>query len=82
MKKLPNIIERLLKLKMIFKKESVCMIIKKLLVIVSIVLLSVSTAETLKIIGTKSIRNTTMEEQQKSNRNTTIIDRNTTSENV
>lgn len=67
---------------MIFKKESVCMIIKKLLVIVSIVLLSVSTAETLKIIGTKSIRNTTMEEQQKSNRNTTIIDRNITSENV
>ena len=67
---------------MIFKKESVCMIIKKLLVIVSIVLLSVSTAETLKIIGTKSIRNTTMGEQQKSNRNTTIIDRNTTSENV
>lgn len=67
---------------MIFKKESVCMIIKKLLVIVSIVLLSVSTAETLKIIGTKSIRNTTMEEQQKSNRNTTMIDRNTTSENV
>ena len=58
------------------------MIIKKLLVIVSIVLLSVSTAETLKIIGTKSIRNTTMEEQQKSNRNTTIIDRNITSENV
>lgn len=67
---------------MIFKKESVCMIIKKLLVIVSIVLLSVSTAETLKIIETKSIRNTTMEEQQKSNRNTTKIDRNTTSENV
>lgn len=66
---------------MIFKKESVCMIIKKL-VIVSIVLLSVSTAEILKIIETKSIRNTTMEEQQKSNRNTTIIDRNTTSENV
>lgn len=58
------------------------MIIKKLLVIVSIVLLSVSTAETLKIIGTKSIRNTTMGEQQKPNRNTTIIDRNTTSENV
>lgn len=58
------------------------MIIKKLLVILSIVLLSVSTAETLTIIGTKSIRNTTMEEQQKSNRNTTIIDRNTTSENV
>lgn len=82
LKKLPNIIERLLKLKMIFKKESVCMIIKKLLVIVSIVLLSVSTVETLKIIETKSIRNTTMEEQQKSNRNTTMIDRNTTSENV
>ncbi len=82
LKKLPNITERLLKLKMIFKKESVCMIIKKLLVIVSIVLLSVSTAEILKIIETKSIRNTTMEEQQKSNRNTTIIDRNTTSENV
>ncbi|AKC65620.1 MULTISPECIES: hypothetical protein [Bacillus] len=57
------------------------MIIKKLLIIVSIVLLSVSTAETLKIIETKSIRNTTMEEQ-KSNRNMTMIDRNTTSENV
>ncbi|MCM3044796.1 RapH phosphatase inhibitor [Bacillus altitudinis] len=66
---------------MIFKKESVCMIIKKLLIILSIVLLSVSTVETLKIIETKSIRNTTMEEQ-KSNRNTTMIDRNTTSENV
>lgn len=58
------------------------MIIKKLLVIVSIVLLSVSTVETLRNIETKSIRNTTMEEQQKSNRNTTMIDRNTTSENV
>lgn len=57
------------------------MIIKKLLIIVSIVLLSVSTAETLKIIETKSIRNTTME-KQKSNRNMTMIDRNTTSENV
>lgn len=57
------------------------MIIKKLLIIVSIVLLSVSTAETLKIIETKSIRNTTMEEQ-KSNQHTTMIDRNTTSENV
>lgn len=66
---------------MIFKKESVCMVIKRLLIIVSIVLLSVSTAETLKIIETKSIRNTTMEEQ-KSNRNTIMIDRNTTSENV
>ncbi|MEH7229855.1 RapH phosphatase inhibitor [Bacillus safensis] len=51
------------------------MIIKRLLFIVSIVLLSVSTAETLKIIETKSIRNTTMGEQQK-------IDRNTTSQNV
>lgn len=57
------------------------MIIKKLLIIVSIVLLSVSTAETLKIIETKSIRNTTMEEQ-KSNQHTTMIDRNTTSESV
>ncbi|MBU8692226.1 RapH phosphatase inhibitor [Bacillus sp. FSL W7-1034] len=57
------------------------MVIKRLLIIVSIVLLSVSTAETLKIIETKSIRNTTMEEQ-KSYRNTTMIDRNTTSENV
>lgn len=66
---------------MIFKKESVCMVIKRLLIIVSIVLLSVSTAETLKIIEMKSIRNTTMEEQ-KSYRNTTMIDRNTTSENV
>lgn len=66
---------------MIFKKESVCMVIKRLLIIVSIVLLSVSTAETLKIIETKSILNTTMEEQ-KSYRNTTMIDRNTTSENV
>lgn len=66
---------------MIFKKESVCMVIKRLLIIVSIVLLSVSTAETLKIIETKSIRNTTME-AQKSYRNTTMIDRNTTSENV
>lgn len=66
---------------MIFKKESVCMVIKRLLIIVSIVLLSVSTTETIKIIETKSIRNTTMEEQ-KSNRNTTMIDRNTTSENV
>lgn len=66
---------------MIFKKESVCMVIKRLLIIVSIVLLSVSTAETLKIIETKSIRNTTMEEQ-KSNQHTTMIDRNTTSESV
>ncbi|MCM3229548.1 RapH phosphatase inhibitor [Bacillus altitudinis] len=57
------------------------MVIKRLLIIVSIVLLSVSTAETLKIIETKSIRNTTMEEQ-KSNRHTIMIDRNTTSENV
>ncbi|MCY7449651.1 RapH phosphatase inhibitor [Bacillus altitudinis] len=57
------------------------MVIKRLLIIVSIVLLSVSTAETLKIIEMKSIRNTTMEEQ-KSYRNTTMIDRNTTSENV
>ncbi|WP_342495375.1 RapH phosphatase inhibitor [Bacillus sp. FSL K6-0046] len=57
------------------------MVIKRLLIIVSIVLLSVSTAETLKIIETKSILNTTMEEQ-KSYRNTTMIDRNTTSENV
>ncbi|WP_342502507.1 RapH phosphatase inhibitor [Bacillus sp. FSL R5-0397] len=57
------------------------MVIKRLLIIVSIVLLSVSTAETLKIIETKSIRNTTMEEQ-KSYLNTTMIDRNTTSENV
>ncbi|WP_342474001.1 RapH phosphatase inhibitor [Bacillus sp. FSL W8-1141] len=40
------------------------MVIKRLLIIVSIVLLSVSTAETLKIIETKSIRNTTMEEQK------------------
>ncbi|MBR0629801.1 RapH phosphatase inhibitor [Bacillus altitudinis] len=57
------------------------MVIKRLLIIVSIVLLSVSTAETLKIIETKSIRNTTMEEQ-KSNQHTTMIDRNTTSESV
>ncbi|GJI59160.1 RapH phosphatase inhibitor [Bacillus altitudinis] len=42
------------------------MVIKRLLIIVSIVLLSVSTAETLKIIETKSIRNTTMEEKIKS----------------
>ncbi|MBR0582070.1 RapH phosphatase inhibitor [Bacillus altitudinis MN12] len=57
------------------------MVIKRLLIIVSIVLLSVSTAETLKIIETKSIRNTTMEEQ-KSNQHTTMIDRNTTFESV
>ncbi|EKF35211.1 MULTISPECIES: hypothetical protein [Bacillus] len=58
------------------------MIIKRLLVIVSILLLSVSTAETLDIIETKSIRNTTMEEHQKIDRNTTMIDRNTTSQNI
>ncbi|KKK08766.1 MULTISPECIES: hypothetical protein [Bacillus] len=58
------------------------MIIKRVLFIVSIVLLSVSTVETMKIIETKSIRNTTMEEQQKTDRNTTLIDRNATSENV
>lgn len=52
---------------MIFKKENVYiyMIIKSLLFIVSFVLLSVSTVETMKFIETKSIRNTTMEEQQK-----------------
>ncbi|AOZ87627.1 RapH phosphatase inhibitor [Bacillus xiamenensis] len=58
------------------------MIIKRLLVIVSILLLSVSTAETLDIIETKSIRNTTMEEHQKIDRNTTMIDRNATSQNI
>ncbi|BDC54460.1 hypothetical protein TM2_11290 [Bacillus altitudinis] len=41
------------------------MIIKSLLFIVSFVLLSVSTVETREFIETKSIRNTTMEEQQK-----------------
>lgn len=46
------------------------MIIKRLLFILSIVLLSVSTVEALKIVETKSIRNTTMEEQQKIDRNT------------
>lgn len=58
------------------------MIIKRLLVIVSILLLSVSTAETLDIIETKSIRNTTMEEHQKIDRNTKMIDRNATSQNI
>lgn len=82
LKKLPNITERLLRLKMIFKKENVYMIIKRVLFILSIVLLSVSAVETLKVIETKSIRNTTMEEQQKINQNTTVIDRNATSQNV
>lgn len=67
---------------MIFKKENVYMIIKRVLFILSIVLLSVSAVETLKVIETKSIRNTTMEEQQKINQNTTVIDRNATSQNV
>ncbi|MDQ0816564.1 hypothetical protein QF033_001142 [Bacillus pumilus] len=58
------------------------MIIKRVLFILSIVLLSVSAVETLKVIETKSIRNTTMEEQQKINQNTTVIDRNATSQNV
>lgn len=58
------------------------MIIKRVLFILSIVLLSVSAVETLKVIETKSIRNTTMEEQQKINQNTTMIDRNATSQNV
>ncbi|KAB3539388.1 RapH phosphatase inhibitor [Bacillus safensis] len=56
--------------------------IKRLLFIVSIALLCVSIVETVKIIETKSIRNTTMEEQQKIDRNTTLIDRNATSQNV
>lgn len=56
--------------------------IKRLLFIVSIALLCVSTVETVKIIETKSIRNTTMGEQQKTDRNTTLIDRNATSQNV
>lgn len=56
--------------------------IKRLLFIVSIALLCVSIVETVKIIETKSIRNTTMEEQQKTDRNTTLIDRNATSHNV
>lgn len=67
---------------MIFKKENVYMNIKRLLFIVSIALLCVSIVETVKIIETKSIRNTTMEEQQKIDRNTTLIDRNATSQNV
>lgn len=67
---------------MIFKKENVYMIIKRVLFILSIVLLSVSAVETLKTIETKSIRNTTMEEQQKTNRNTIMIDQNAKSQNV
>ncbi|AOC57127.1 MULTISPECIES: RapH phosphatase inhibitor [Bacillus] len=58
------------------------MIIKRVLFILSIVLLSVSAVETLKTIETKSIRNTTMEEQQKTNRNTIMIDQNAKSQNV
>ncbi|PRR92113.1 MULTISPECIES: RapH phosphatase inhibitor [unclassified Bacillus (in: firmicutes)] len=58
------------------------MIIKRVLFILSIVLLSVSAVETLQAIETKSIRNTTMEEQQKIDRNTTVIDRNATIQNV